>query len=254
VRLTFVNLAERPELVDALWGLPGTWPTFMRQDPVSNPLFGRLPDVFAEHQLLALDEEGAVVGKLHAAPFAWTGSDDDLPARGLDAIMQRAFAEREAGRAPTAVSLLEARVVPAHRGAGLSYRLLEAGRANVARLGLRDVVAPVRPTGKSAEPHTPMAEYAARVRDDGLPADPWLRVHARLGARIVKVCPLSMLIPGTVAQWHEWTGLELASSGPHEVPDALAPVHVSIEHDHGLYAEPNVWMHHPLSAVPDSTA
>jgi GNAT superfamily N-acetyltransferase len=248
MELEFVTLAERPDLVEAMWSMPSPWPEFMRNDPVSNGLFIRLPATFAEHQLLALDERGAIVGKLHSAPFAWAGTDDDLPARGLDAIMQRAFAEDERGQPPAAVSLLEARVVPAHRGAGLSYRLLAAGRANVARLGLADVFAPVRPTGKSAEPRTPMQEYAARVREDGLPADPWLRVHARLGARIVKVCPLSMVVPGTVGQWREWTGLELARSGLHDVPGALAPVHVSVEHDHGLYAEPNVWMHHALSA------
>jgi GNAT superfamily N-acetyltransferase len=248
VRLTVVTLAERPDLVDAMWAMANPWPQFMRQDPISNPLFDRLPETFGAYQLLALDEDGAIVGKLHAAPFQWTGDDDDLPARGLDAIMQRAFAGCEPAAPRNAVSLLEARVVPAHRGTGLSYRLLEAGRANAARLGASDVVAPVRPTGKATEPHAPMSEYAARVREDGLPVDPWLRVHVRLGARIVKVCPLSMLIPGTLEQWRAWTGLELATSGCHEVADALVPVHVSVEHDHALYAEPNVWMHHPLSA------
>lgn len=244
--LELVTLAERPDLVDALWSMPNPWPEFMRHDPLSNPLFAELPAVFADYQLLALDERGAIAGKLHAAPFLWDGTDADLPAGGLDAIIRRAFAER-AERAP-AVSLLEARIVPAHRGAGLSYRLLEAGRANAARLGARDVFAPVRPTGKAAEPHTPMAEYSARVRADGLPADAWLRVHARLGARLVKVCPLSMLVVGTLSQWRAWTGLAFDASGLHEVPGALAPVHVSVEHDHAAYIEANVWVHHALSA------
>jgi hypothetical protein len=91
-----------------------------------------------------------------------------------------------------------------------------------------------------------MTEYVARVRDDGLPADPWLRVHARLGARIVGVCPLSMTVPGTLKQWREWTGLPFAVSGPVDVPGALTPVHVSVEHDHAVYIEPNVWMHHHI--------
>ena len=248
MKLEIVTLAERPDLVDAMWSMHNPWPEFMRNDPVSNRLFEALPHTFGEYQLVALDEHGEIVGKLHSAPFAWAGSDDDLPARGLDAIMERAFDGLARGSTATAVSLLEARVVAAHRGAGLSYKLLEAGRANVARRGIADLFAPVRPTGKSAEPRTPMPEYAARVREDGLPADPWLRVHARLGARIVKVCPLSMLIPGTLAQWRSWTGLDLSTSGLHEIPGALVPVHVSVEHDHALYAEPNVWMHHPLSA------
>lgn len=246
--LEFVTLAERPDLVDAMWSMHNPWPAFMLHDPVSNALWGRLPETFPACQLLAVDDDGEIVAKLHAVPFAWAGTDEDLPEHGLDAIITRAFDEHARGTRPRALSLLEARIVPAHRGGGLSYRLLEAGRATAVLLGLHDVFAPVRPTGKSAEPGTPMDEYAARVREDGLPADPWLRAHVRLGARIVKVCPLSMVIPGTLGEWRDWTGLELAASGSHDVQGALAPIHVSVEHDHGLYAEPNVWMHHALSA------
>lgn len=92
-----------------------------------------------------------------------------------------------------------------------------------------------------------MTAYACHVRADGLPADPWMRVHARLGARIVAVCPVSMTIAGTVAQWRTWTGQPLRESGAVEVPDALAPVHVSVEHGHAVYVEQNVWMHHRLT-------
>jgi GNAT superfamily N-acetyltransferase len=242
-----VTLAERPDLVGAMWSMPGTWPPFMLEDPVAGVWFEHLPEAFGEHQLLALDGSGRVVGKVNSVPFAWSGRDDDLPARDWDAILERAFAERTAGVPPTAVSLLEARVVPELRGTGLSARLLEAAAANTRRLRLRDLFGPVRPTGKSEEPRTPMAEYVARVRDDGLPADPWLRVHARRGGRVVAVCPLSMTVPGTLAQWREWSGLPLTASGAVEVPGALVPVHVSVENDHAVYVEPNVWVHHPVA-------
>jgi GNAT superfamily N-acetyltransferase len=242
-----VTLAERPDLVDAMWDMPTTWPPFMLEDPVADVWFGRLPEVFGEYQLVALDVDGRVVGKVNSLPFAWSGRDDDLPARGWDAILERGFAEQARGIRPTAVSLLEARVVPEARGEGLSARLLEAAVANVRRLGLRDLFGPVRPTAKSDEPGTPMAEYVARVRDDGLPTDPWLRVHVRRGGRIVAVCPVSMTVPGTLAQWRAWSGLPMAASGAVDVPGALVPVHVSVENDHAVYVEPNVWVHHPVA-------
>ena len=144
------------------------------------------------------------------------------------------------------MSLLEARVVAEHRGSGLSPQLLTAVRHNAQRLGFSHLVGPVRPTEKSNEPRTPMADYVARLRPDGLPVDPWLRTHVRLGARIVRVCPLSMTVTGTLAQWRLWTGLPFASSGEVEVAGALSPVHVSVEHDHAVYVEPNVWVHHSL--------
>jgi len=102
----------------------------------------------------------------------------------------------------------------------------------------------VRPTMKHLEPFVPMAEYVARTDADGLPADPWLRVHVRVGGRIEKVAPTSMVVPGTIADWRRWTGMEFAASGPTVVPGALVPVHVSLEHDHAVYVEPNVWVRH----------
>jgi hypothetical protein len=89
----------------------------------------------------------------------------------------------------------------------------------------------------------PIAYYIARRRPDGLPFDPWLRVHERLGAHIVKIAPTSMTISGTLAGWRDWTGLPCDVV----VPGALVTVHASVEQDHAVYVEPNVWMQHPLA-------
>jgi hypothetical protein len=52
---------------------------------------------------------------------------------------------------------------------------------------------------------------------------------------------------GTLAQWREWTGEAFDRSGEVVISDALAPVHVSVEHDHAVYVEANVWVHHRLA-------
>ncbi len=240
-----MSLGQRPDLADAIHEVPSSWPEFMNHDPVAGQFWPRMSTTFPACQLIALDG-GMPVARVHAVPFVWAGTDDDLPDRGWDAIFERAFADHAAGSPPNAVSLIEARVAPAYQGRGLSPRLLDAARGNVRALGIGDLFGPVRPTGKAAEPLTPMTEYAARTRADGLPADPWLRVHVRLGARIVKVCPAAMTIPGTLADWRAWTGLPFDTDGDLVVPGGLNPVHVSVEHDHAVYVEPNVWMHHPL--------
>ena len=229
-----------------MFAVPDNWPAFMYEDPIGGVYYGRLAAAFPEFQLMALDDARNPIAKLQSIPFHWAGTDDDLPDRGWEAMLERGFDDREKGREATAVSFLEALIAPDLRGRGLSTELVTAGRANALRHGITDVVAPVRPAAKAREPRTPMADYAARVREDGLPVDPWLRVHVRLGARIVKVCPLSMVIPGTLRQWREWTGLPLDKSGEVEVDGALVPVHVSVEHDYAVYAEPNVWVHHAL--------
>lgn len=131
---------------------------------------------------------------------------------------------------------------------GLPDRGWDAALENAAKLGHRDLLGSIRPTGKSGFPHEAMADYVARLNGEGLPVDPWLRTHVRLGGVVMQVCPVAMTIPGTLAQWRGWTCLGLASSGAVEVPGALNPVHVSVEQEHGVYVEPNVWIRHQLAA------
>ena len=55
-----------------------------------------------------------------------------------------------------------------------------------------------------------------------------------------------MVISGTIAEWTAWTGLAFGGSGPAIVPGALSPVHLSLEQDHAVYVEPDLWVHHRL--------
>jgi hypothetical protein len=124
--------------------------------------------------------------------------------------------------------------------------MLSAVRDRCRGLGFGSLFGPVRPSQKALEPTVPIGDYVAWRRPDGLPHDPWLRVHERLGGRIVKIAPTSMTITGTLAQWRAWTSLPFDTSGDVVVPGALVPVHASVEHDHAVYVEPNVWMQHQL--------
>ena len=139
------------------------------------------------------------------------------------------------------------RSVPELQGTGLSAVMLTALRDNAARLDFAELLAPVRPNGKT-DPHEPMQDYAFRTRDDGLPVDPWLRVHVRAGGRIDRVAPRSMVIPGTAEEWRSWTGLPFDTTGPVVVPGALAPVMCDAEHGTAVYVEPNVWVRHATGA------
>ena len=47
--------------------------------------------------------------------------------------------------------------------------------------GLDALIAPVRPTWKERYPLTPIERYVLWRREDGLPYDPWLRTHERVG-------------------------------------------------------------------------
>lgn len=188
------------------------------------------------------------VARAFTIPFAFGPSvgREALPDAGWDGVIDWGMRDHAAGVQPTLVSALEIAIRPDRRGTGLAAVMLAAMRSTLAELGYDELVAPVRASGKPAEPHTPMTSYASRRRPDGLPADPWLRVHVRAGGEVVGVCPRAMTISGSLAEWREWTGLPFDTTGDVVVPEALVPVHVSVEHDHAVYVEPGVWIRHRL--------
>lgn len=104
----------------------------------------------------------------------------------------------------------------------------------------------MRPSAKHLEPRTPIEEYVRRLRPDGLPHDPWLRVHVRVGGVVESVAPASMTVSGSLDQWRAWTGLPFDRAGDVEVPKALVPVHCVPEQGYAVYVEPNVWVRHIL--------
>lgn len=228
--------------------LDGFWPTFMQQDPTASLYYGYFDDVWPEFTLLAVDRAtGRAVAKAHSVPISYQSDiADGLPEGGWDWVIRRATHDRLTGTEPTMVSALEIMVDPGLRGSGLSARMLSAMRDNAARFGFTDLVAPVRPSHKHAQINKPIDEYAYERRPDGLPADPWIRVHVRAGGGIVNVAHFSMTIAGRLEQWRSWTGLPFDRTGPVEVPQALVPVRCDVEQDVAVYVEPNVWIHHRI--------
>jgi GNAT superfamily N-acetyltransferase len=244
MELEIVTLAARPDLMDVFWDMETSWGEFMKHDPIGNGYYASLEE-FAEFVLVCLDESGRMVAKAHSVPFRLDG--ELLPDAGWDYAIRSGLLTRLWGEEPNAVSAVEIAIEPGLQGAGLSGRIVAALRDNAGRLGFSELLAPVRPNGKT-DIDEPMTTYAFRTRDDGLPLDPWLRVHVRVGGRIDRVAPRSMVIPGTVAEWREWTGLPFDRTGPVHVPGALAPVMCDAEHGTAVYVEPNVWVRHPTGA------
>lgn len=247
MHLRVATIADRPELGDAAREVnQHGFPEFMYHDPVANEHFGSLDERFAQFQFCLLDSDDRVQATGNCIPFAWNAPLQDLPDEGWDWVLAQGMVDEAAGRQPTIASALQIVVRQDLAGTGLSRQALQAMRSIVSDQGLADLVAPVRPNAKHRYPLTPMERYVTWTRPDGTLFDPWLRVHQRAGARLVKVAPRAMRISGTVAQWQQWTELTFPDSGEYVVPGALNPISVDVERDEAEYVEPNVWMHHRL--------
>ena len=247
--LEIFSLRQRPDLIAAVFAdeLDAVWPEYMRHDAAAKLYFRRPAfDAYHDYAFAGLID-GKVVGRAFSVPFAFNVEGrTELPDGGWDEVIRWAHEDRVLGRAPTTMSALEISFIPQGRGGGHSPAMLQAFKACARRMGFAEVFAPVRPNQKHLQPRIPMRDYVAQTRPDGLPVDAWLRTHVRIGGSIIKVAPCSMTIVGTIAEWAQWTGAPFQHSGEAEVEGALAPVLVSIEQDHAVYVEPNVWVRHPV--------
>ncbi|MGW2387156.1 N-acetyltransferase [Streptomyces sp. NPDC001658] len=245
------SLADRPEARERIVAMADSWQEYVIQDLVGYHHYGRIATELPQYVQFAEDERGEIVAHAYSVPFALdVEGRRELPARGWDEVLLWAFADLRRGTRPDTVSAISVTVAPHAQGRGLSGLMLSAMRDNARARGFGEVVAPVRPNAKHREPHTPIEEYARRVRPDGLPHDPWMRVHARAGATVDSVAPASMTVSGSLEQWRRWTGLPFDTAGDVEVPGALVPVRCEPERGYAVYVEPNVWMRHPLTAFP----
>jgi hypothetical protein len=231
------TVRERPDLVERGWELTrDTLPEYNNHGDVLNRYWGRLTEELPDFQF-HLVEGDEPVARARTIPLRWDGSVEDLPV-GIDGAIARGFDEGDAN----VLCALVIMVPSTRQGGGLSKIAIEAMIGIARKHGLGAVVAPVRPSLKERYPITPIERYVRWTRPDGLPFDPWIRVHLRLGAEILKPEPRSLHITGGVDEWETWTGTAFPEDGDYVFPRGLAPL--AVRGGRGEYWEPNVWMVH----------
>jgi GNAT superfamily N-acetyltransferase len=237
-----VTLAERPDLLEPGWEKTrDAFPEYNNHGDVLNAYWDRLADERAAFQFYLLGGTGEIWARAHSLPLHWDGTIADLPA-GIDGAIARGLHE---GNTNVLCALLVVVVRDVQRR-GLSTAALQAMHELARRHGPTSLIAPVRPSWKERYPLVPIERYAVWRRADGQLFDPWMRVHERLGANVLKAEPRSLRITGTVAEWEEWTQMHFPESGDYWFPGGLTRLTIDKDADLGSYCEPNVWMHHPL--------
>lgn len=243
--ITPATHADYEQLVEPL--ADASWPEFMLHDPIAGNYWHNLFSRFPEYQFGLLDTEtGKAVAMGNSLPLHWDGDPFDLPDGGFDWVMVQAVTDHQQGLQPRTQCAIQIAILPEYRSQGLSSRMVKTMRDIGLGKGFKRLVAPIRPNQKSQYPLTPIDNYITWQTDNGLPFDAWLRVHVRLGAKIIKPCHESMIIRNTIAAWERWTEMKFPESGVYTVPGALTPIQVDIAANEAVYIEPNVWTVHNL--------
>lgn len=242
-----VTFAEQPDLFSRadLMSM-AIWPGFMLEEDVSLQLWKEVLSRFPDYQFVLLDADDTIVGYGNSIPITWDGTPDGLPEHGWDGAILHGIALYERGDKPDTLCALSITVSPRHRRKGVSTAVIVAMKALAAQHGHQALVVPARPSLKDRYPLRPLERYIQWTTPDGEIFDPWLRTHTRLGARILKIEPESLMVTGSVADWEKWVNMAFPETGDYIVPGALTPVHIDRERNLGRYAEPNVWLVHPI--------
>jgi hypothetical protein len=247
-RFQLIRPGDLPDYRDRAGDIAeASWPEFMLHDPIANENWHELFDRFSEYQFALLDKETDRMAAMgNSLPFHWEKDLSELPEKGWDWVFLKAVDDHQKVVKPNIQSAIQIAIHPDYRSQGLSTKMIGTMRLIGQSKSFKHLVAPVRPNQKSLYPLISIDDYIQWTNDEGLPFDAWLRVHARVGAKIIKPCHEAMTIRGARADWQEWTGMIFPQSGKYYIPGALNPMDIDVEKDEGVYIEPNVWMVHEL--------
>lgn len=242
-----VNLQDRYDLFEKSDKINmAAWDEFMLHCPVANSCWVTFIEAFKEYQLLIMAND-EILATLNTVPIYFDGDLADLPDEGWEWAVQKSLSDLAENKTPNILVGLQVVVSKDHQGKGLSSIAVKEMAKLGRQKGFKDLIIPVRPSNKHEYPLIPIEEYMEWKNDEGFPFDAWLRVHVKAGAQLLKACHKAVIIPGTIAEWTEWTGQKFPGSGDHIVKGALSPVHFDLAKDKGIYQEPNVWTLHKLS-------
>lgn len=245
------TVEESEEIQDRNYAMARVvWPDFMLHDAVSDDYFPALYEHFPEYQFGMFDKKSdELLALANCLPLFWDKPFSELPEEGWDWALKQGVLDFRNNIKPNIASAIQIMIPPEGRGRGISSYAVKEMVKLIAEKGLTHLIAPVRPNLKHLYPLLSIDDYITWRDENDNPYDPWLRVHYKAGAKIIKPCHKAMIIEGTVDEWEEWCDMLFLQSGTYPVPGALEPVDIDIDNNRGCYIEPNVWMVHSVNNV-----
>ena len=236
------NFKERPDLYDLQEDICGkAFPVFLYYSDIAAKYWEKMIAYYKEYQLLLLEED-QIMAVINCMPMNLDIADEALPHEAFNWGIEKGIKDIEAGKEINAAMGVQIVIPEEYQGKGISSIAAEELKNMCLKMGIKRLIIPIRPTLKSKYPLNDIDNYIKWKTKDGLPFDPWLRVHVRKDAKIIKACKKAVEIRGTVKEWETWTNMKFPESGEYVVDGALCPVIIDRENNLGTYIEPNVWI------------
>lgn len=237
-------LSQSVTLLEDIYSLIGkSYPEFIKHDHISRKYWNDLFSSFSKYQII-ICENKTVIGVGNCIPF-YTSSHERLPHEGWDWLLKVGVEQKKSGIIPNSLGALSVSVADEYRKKGVAELILNEMKVLAKNNGLSRLLVPVRPTRKHVYPLMAFKKYV-NIKQNNLSIDPWIRLHQKIGGRILNICTHSMRIEGTIQEWESWTGTRFYASGNYHITQGLAPCKIDFHSNRGIYLEPNIWVEHKI--------
>ncbi|KAB8028092.1 non-ribosomal peptide synthetase [Fluviispira multicolorata] len=236
------TLAQRPELLKNLNIIhSSSWPKYFEGSDILMKIWPKIYSEFSEFQTFIVDGKDEIAAVGNSIPIYWDGTIADLP-NGWDYALENAF--KETKNKPNTLFILAGIVTESFQSKGLSSEILKIFKSIAKANKLQRILVAVRPTGKAQFPEVNFTDWCSTRREDGQLLDNWLRMHERIGGKILKIDLKSQYIKAKISDWESWTNTPIMNSGLVHLPETLQAAEVDFSDDSVTYYDPAVWVEH----------
>lgn len=217
-------------------------------------LFDRIPldwIIFTRHNPETSSQE--LVGHGVTTRLNWDRNPATVP-DGWQGSVRRSYVNAHVDGAPrnTLVGLF-IRVEESSRQHGWAGNLIGEMKRLAHRRGMEALIIPLRPPLRYEKEYAalPLTEFAALRRPDGQPLDHWIRIHVRLGAKVIGLCETSHQHALPLKDFRQLVSQDpIARSGyllVRQKDGGWYNVYVDLEREFALINQGCVWVEHPLT-------
>jgi len=195
---------------------------------------------------------GELIGHGVTTRINWDQSLDNLP-NGWQGAVRASYQNLQVGSTePNTLVGLFIRIEDNFRQHGWAGNVIEQMKSVGRAAKISSLIIPLRPPSRYQKEYAamPLAEFAALKRDDGQPRDHWVRLHVRLGAKIIGVCGASHQHAFPLKDFYQQIpSPPITQSGYALVQQRDGEwynVYVDLEREFVLINQGCVWVQHPL--------
>ncbi len=190
-----------------------------------------------------------LVGHGITTRIAWDQNKEHLPS-GWQGVVRTSYLQTHVEHADkdTLVGLFIF-IEDQFRQQGWANNVIEEMRSLAKQQNLRALIIPLRPPLRYKKEYAamPMVDFAGLRRDDGHPQDHWIRLHTRLGAKVLCASEKSHQHAMSVQDFHsQFSATPLTHSGDVliERNGEWYKIYADLEHDFVLINQGCVWVQH----------